>query len=111
MLLEKGKDTSMEEKIINDNVDELLVRMEGHFKEAVEAHKPLQDKLNEEVKKLMDEFDKKEETKRFQKVKDFSDYIALTISMPLEEETKERIIEELVKECEKDGKSDVHKEV
>lgn len=102
-MLEKGKDKSMEnEKIINDKVDELLVKMEGYFKEAVENHKPLQDKLNDKVKALMDEFDGKEETKRFQQVKDFSDYIALTISMPLTEETKERIIEELVKECEKD---------
>lgn len=99
------------EKIINDNVDELLVKMEGYFKEAVENHKPLQDELNDKVKALMDEFDGKEETKRFQMVKDFSDYIALTISMPISEETKEHIIEELVKECEKDGKSNVCKEV
>lgn len=90
------------DKIINDNVDSLLVKMEGYFKEAVEKHKPLQDELNDKVKGLMDEFDDREETKRFQMVKDFSDYIALTISMPLSEETKERIIEELIKECEKD---------
>ena len=91
------------EKIINDNVDNLLTKMEVYFKEAVEKHKPLQDELNEKVKKLMDEFDGKEETKRFQQVKDFSDYIALTISMPLSEEVKERIIEELIKECEGSG--------
>ena len=90
----------MEDKIINDKVDGLLVEMEGHFKKAVEAHKPIQDELNEKVKALMDEFDEREETKEFQKVKDFSDYIALTISMPLEDETKERIIEELVRRCE-----------
>jgi hypothetical protein len=86
----------MEVKIINDRVDELLTEMEGYFKEAVEAHKPLQGKLNEDVKKLMDEFDSKEETIRFEKIKSLSDYIALTISMPLEESTKEKIIEELV---------------
>lgn len=86
--------------IINDKVDGLLVEMEKHFKKAVEAHKPIQDELNEKVKALMDEFDEREETKEFQKVKDFSDYIALTISMPLEDETKERIIEELVRRCE-----------
>ena len=93
----------MTDKIINDNVDSLLTKMEGYFKEAVEAHKPLQDELNEKVKSLMNEFDEREETKRFQQVKDFSDYIALTISMPLSEEVKERIIEELIKECEGSG--------
>ena len=77
--------------------------MEGYFKEAVEAHKPLQDELNEKVKSLMNEFDLREETKRFQQVKDFSDYIALTISMPLSEGVKEKIIEELIKECEGSG--------
>lgn len=98
----------MEEKIVNDKVDKLLVKMEVYFKEAVEAHKPLQDKLNDEVKALMDEFDLKAETVRYQKVKDLSDYIALTISMPLSEELKERIIEELVKEC---GKNAMDEEV
>jgi len=98
----------MEEKIVNDKVDELLSKMEVYFKEAVEAHKPLQDKLNDEVKALMDEFDLRSETIRYQKVKDLSDYIALTISMPLTEELKERIIEELVKEC---GENAMDKEV
>ncbi len=92
-------------EIINDNVDKLLSRMEVHFKEAVEKHKPLQDELNEKVKGLMNEFDDKEETKRFQQVKDFSDYIALTISMPLEESTKEKIIEELVSICDTQEKN------
>ena len=95
----------MEEKIINDNVDKLLTQMEVYFKDAVEKHKPLQDELNEKVKSLMDEFDKKEETKRFQEVKDFSDFIALALSMPLSEEIKEKIIEELVKVCEENGKT------
>jgi chromosome condensin MukBEF ATPase and DNA-binding subunit MukB len=94
----------MSEKIINDKVDGLLTKMEVYFKEAVEKHKPLQDELNDKVKALMDEFDEREETKRFQMVKDFSDYIALTISMPISEGTKERIIEELIKECEENGK-------
>lgn len=98
----------MEEKIVNDKVDKLLEKMEVYFKEAVEAHKPLQDKLNDEVKALMDEFDLRAETLRYQKVKDLSDYIALTISMPLSEELKERIIEELVKEC---GENAMDKEV
>ena len=93
----------MDEKIINDKVDELLKEMEVHFKGAVEKERPLQNELDEKVKKLMDEFDEKEEVIRFQKVKDFSDYIALTISMPFPEELKERIIEALVKECEEDG--------
>ena len=72
----------MDEKIMNDKVDGLLKEMEVYFKRAVEAERPLQQKLDEEVKKLMDEFDEKEETKRFQEVKDFSDYIALSLSMP-----------------------------
>lgn len=91
------------EKIINDKVDELLVKMEGYFKEAVENHRPLQDGLNDKVKELMAEFDAKEETKRYEMVKSFADYIALTVGMPLPEEIKEAIIEALVKECEKDG--------
>lgn len=93
----------MEEKIINDKVDGLLVKMEGYFKEAVENHKPLQDELNNKVKELMAEFDEKDETKRYEAVKAFADYIALTVSMPIPEELKEAIIEALVKECEKDG--------
>ena len=91
------------ETIINDNVDGLLVKMENYFKEAVEAHKPLQEKLDSEVKALMDEYDEKEETKRFEKLKAQADYIALTISMPLTDETKEKVIEELVKGCEENG--------
>ena len=87
----------MEEKIINERVDGLLVEMEKEYKEAVEAHRPLQEELDNEVKKLMDEFDKREETKRFEKVKAMADYIALTVKMPLTEETKEKVIEELVK--------------
>lgn len=90
-------------KIINDKVDELLKEMEVHFKGAVEAERPLQSELDEKVKKLMDEFDAKEEVQRFTKVKDISDYIALTISMPLPEKVKEEVIEALVKECEEDG--------
>lgn len=100
----------MEEKIINDKVDELLCKMEAYFKEAVENHKPLQDKLNEDVKALMNEFDEKEETKRFEQIKAYSDFIALAISMPIGDELKERIIEELVKMAgEKDG--DIQEEV
>ena len=87
----------MEEKIINERVDGLLVEMEKEYKEAVEAHRPLQEELDNEVKKLMDEFDKREETKRFEKVKAMADYIALTVNMPLTDETKEKVIEELVK--------------
>ena len=100
----------MEEKIINDNVDGLLREMEVYFKRAVEGHKPLQEKLDQEVKNLMDEFDDQEETKRFQEVKDFSDYIALSLSMPLPEELKEKIIETLVNKC-KESDKDVGKEV
>lgn len=92
-----------EEKIINDKVDGLLTKMEVYFKEAVEAHKPLQDKLNDDVKKLMDEFDAAEETVRYEQVKAYSDFIALTISMPLSEELKERIIEELIEGCGRNG--------
>lgn len=92
-------------EIINNNVDKLLSEMEVYFKEAVEAHKPLQDKLNDDVKKLMDEFDAKKETARYEKIKSLSDYIALTISMPLSEELKEKIIEALVKECGEDGET------
>ena len=85
-----------EEKIINDKVDELLKSMEERFKEAVEKNREAQEELDKKVKVLIDEHDAKEEVKEFVKIKDISDYIALTISMPLEEETKERVIEELV---------------
>lgn len=95
------------EKIINDRVDSLLGKMETYFKEAVEAHKPLQDELNDKVKKLMDEFDETKETKRYEKVKSIADYITLSISMPLPDELKEQIIEKLVEEC----GEDVDKEV
>lgn len=81
--------------IINEKIDGLLTKMEEHFKGAIEAHKPLQEKLDKDVRALMDEFDAKEETKRYEKIKALSDYIALTISMPLKEETKEEIIEEI----------------
>ena len=93
------------EKIINEKVDNLLVEMEGYFKEAVEKNKVAQDELDKKVKALIDEHDAKEEVARFTKVKDLSDYLALTISMPLEEETKEKVIEELVKECRDGGKT------
>lgn len=85
------------EKIINEKVDNMLVEMEKKYKEAVEAHRPLQEELDKKVKALMDEFDKREETERFEKVKAMADYLALTINMPLKDETKERVIEELVK--------------
>ena len=97
--------TSSMEKIINEKVDNLLVEMEGYFKEAVEKNKVAQDELDKKVKALIDEHDAKEEVVRFTKVKDLSDYMALTISMPLEEETKEKVIEELVKECRDGGKT------
>lgn len=84
------------EKIINDKVDSMLVKMEGIFKEAVEANKVCQDELDKKVKALIDKHDAKEAVKRYVKVKDLSDYIALTLSMPLEESTKEKIVEELV---------------
>lgn len=90
----------MEEKIINDKVDSLLVKMEGYFKEAVENNRVCQEELDKKVKELIKENDAKEAVKRFTKVKDLSDYLALTISMPLKDETKEQIIEEIVKECE-----------
>lgn len=90
-------------KIINDKVDSLLVKMEGMFKEAVEAHKPLQDELNDKVKGLMDDFDGRDETKRYEKVKAMADYITLTINMPLSDELKEEIIGKLVEECERNG--------
>ena len=92
-----------EEKIVNERVDKLLVEMEGIFKEAVEAHKPLQEKLDEDVRALMAEFDKREETKRFDDIKAKADFIALMLSMPLKEETKEKVVEEIVKGCYEDG--------
>lgn len=95
----------MEGEIINKNVDNLLVEMEGIFKEAVEKNKVAQDELDGKVKALIDEHDAKEEVKTFTKVKDLSDYMALTISMPLEDSTKEEIIEQLVKECRNGGET------
>ena len=95
----------MENKIINDKVDSMLVRMEGIFKEAVEANKVCQEELDKKVKALIDEHDEKEEVKRYVKVKDLSDFIALAISMPLKESTKEEIIEELVGEIENGGET------
>lgn len=92
----------MEGTIINEKVDALLVEMEGYFKEAVERNSEAQKELDEKVKVLIDEHDGKEEVKRFVKVKDLSDYLALTLSMPLQEETKERIVEEIVEGC-RDG--------
>ena len=95
----------MENKIINDKVDSMLVRMEGIFKEAVEANKVCQEELDKKVKALIDEHDEKEEVKRYVKVKDLSEFIALAISMPLKESTKEEIIEELVGEIENGGET------
>lgn len=92
-----------EEKIINDKVDELLKKMEGYYKEAIEAHKPIQESLDQEVRTLMDEFDERGETKRYQEVKDLSDYIALTLTMPMSDKLKENVVEEIVKECGKNG--------
>ena len=93
----------MEEKIINEKVDSLLVRMEGIFKEAVEANKVCQEELDSKVKTLIDEHDAKEEVKRFTKVKDMTDFVALALNMPLEDKTKERIIEEIVRDIEDGG--------
>lgn len=90
----------MEAKIINERVDELLKKMEKTFKEAVEAQRPLQKELDEKVTALMNEYDEKEEIKGLEKVKAKADYIALTISMPLSDSTKEKIIEEIVEGCE-----------
>lgn len=90
----------MEGKIINEKVDGLLSRMENIFKDAVEKNAECQKELDTKVKALIDEHDAKEEVKRFVKVKDLSDYLALTISMPMTVETKERVIEEIVGECE-----------
>ena len=86
--------------VINENVDNKLKEMEIYFKEAVEGNKPLQDELNAKVKELMDAHDEKEEVKKFESVKAMADFIALALSMPITDETKERIIVELVKECE-----------
>lgn len=96
----------MEEKILNDKVDELLVEMEKIFKESAEKQKPLQEELDNKVRALMDEYDSNEDIVRFEKIKAQADYIALTLSMPLAEETKEKIIEELVKGCEENGVCD-----
>ena len=89
-----------EDIVINENVDSLLSKMEVFFKESVEGKNPLQEELNAKVKELMDAYDEKDEVKKFESVKAIVDYITLTLSMPLTDETKERIIEELVKECE-----------
>ena len=96
---------SMGEPIINQKVDALLVKMESKFKEAVEKNKKAQEELDSKVKVLIDEHDAKEEVKEYVKVKDLSDYIALTISMPLSEGLKEEVIEEIVKECEDGGET------
>lgn len=91
------------EKIINDKVDKLLKRMEKEFKKAANENKKLNEELDQKVKKLIEEHDSKAEVKRYVEVKDLADYIALTISMPIKEGTKERVIEEIVEECEKNG--------
>lgn len=88
------------EVVINEHVDSLLSKMEVIFKDAVEGNKPLQEELNAEVKKLMDAYDEKDDVKKFESVKAIVDYITLTLSMPLTDETKEKVIEELTKECE-----------
>ena len=90
----------MSDIVINENVDNLLKKLEVFFTESVEGKKPLQGKLDEEVKKLMDEYDEKDEVKKFESVKAIVDYITLTLSMPLGDELKEKIVETLVKECE-----------
>ena len=86
--------------VINENVDNLLKKLEVYFTESVEDKKPLQGKLDSEVKKLMDAYDEEEAVKKFESVKAIVDYITLTLSMPLGDEMKEEIIEKLVKECE-----------
>ncbi len=95
------KEKDME--IVNNKVDSMLKEFEVPFKEAAEKNKKLNEELDEKVRALMDEHDKNEDVVRFVKLKDFADYIALTVSMPLKEETKEEIIEELMKECEING--------
>lgn len=90
-------------EIVNNKVDSMLKEFEVPFKEAAEKNKKLNEELDEKVRALMDEHDKNEDVVRFVKLKDFADYIALTVSMPLKEETKEKIIEELMKECEING--------
>lgn len=92
-----------DEIIINERVDNLLKEMEEIFKESAEKRKPIQEKLDKEVTALMDEFDKNEDIMRFEKLKAIADYMTLTFSMPLEDSTKEKIVEELVKGCEEDG--------
>ena len=88
------------EIIINEKVDNMLKELEIHFKESVEGKKPIQGELDAKVKGLMDEYDEREEVKKFESVKAIVDYITLTLSMPLSDEIKEEIIERLVKECE-----------
>lgn len=90
----------MSDIVINENVDNLLKKLEVFFTESVEGKKSLQGKLDEEVKKLMDEYDETDEVKKFESVKAIVDYITLTLSMPLGDELKEKIVETLVKECE-----------
>lgn len=90
-------------EIVNNKVDSMLKEFEKPFKEAAEKNKKLNEELDEKVRALMDEHDKNKDVVRFVKLKDFADYIALTVSMPLKEETKEKIIEELMKECEING--------
>jgi hypothetical protein len=90
----------MSDIVINENVDNLLKELEVYFTESVEGKKPLQLELDKKVKELMDEYDEKDEVKKFENVKAIVDYITLTLSMPLEDELKEKIVEKLVKECE-----------
>ena len=58
-----------------------------------------EDELNDKVKALMDEFDLKKETIRYEQIKSFADFIALSMSMPLPEELKEDIIKTLVEKA------------
>lgn len=90
----------MSDIVINENVDNLLKKLEVLFTESVEGKKPLQGELDAKVKELMDAYDEKEEVKKFENVKAIVDYITLTLSMPLGDELKEEIVEKLVKECE-----------
>lgn len=93
----------VEVEIINEKVDSDLKKLEKIYGDALEGNKVAQEELDSKVKELMKEFDDKEAVKSYVKVKDISDYIALTISMPMSDEVKEKVIEELVKVCEEDG--------
>lgn len=93
----------VEVEIINEKVDSDLKKLEKIYGDALEGNKVAQEELDNKVKELMKEFDDKEAVKSYVKVKDISDYIALTISMPMSDEVKEKVIEELVKVCEEDG--------